>query len=156
MKAPKCLVIDTNVLMDMKKPVGAIDAPRKEIVAAKRILVWLLTGGPLIAYATGMLPEWERRGLFRGDAAIRILMDNKRLKKLDPLHLSGGKKAELAKYIDRDDQIFVMTAAAIPDTPKPLVTRDPKIVKKASRSYAKREFSVIVLVASELATECSI
>jgi hypothetical protein len=43
----------------------------------------------------------------------------------------------------------VLAASAIAESPKVLVTRDPKTTPQASRKYVKKTFSVIVLTASE-------
>jgi hypothetical protein len=145
-------VADTTVLMDMTKPESATDVPAIELQAARVILVQLLSGDSLqLAYSNGMLSEWVTKGLLEEDAIVRTLMDQDKFRKVKAMKISGGKIADLQEYVDFDDQVFVLSAAALPDQMRPCVTRDPKTTRKGSRREVKRLFGVTVLLASEFA-----
>lgn len=150
MSTPSVLVTDTNVLRDMTKPGSAPDVPKAELAGAHVMLRMILTVPQLrLAYSQGMLPEWKRQGLFRDDAVLRILMDKDRLRQTKPKQISKGQRADLARFVDRDDQIFVLTAAGLNEKKKTLVTRDPKTTLPSSRAYTKRVLRVFVLLCSE-------
>lgn len=145
------LVLDTTVLMDAMKDDDAKDAPPEEVKAARELLARILEGSATrLAFSNGMLAEWSQKRLTENDAIIRTLMDNGKLKHLTPVRLSGGQRSALGQHVDYDDQVFVLTAAAIPkQRARPCVTRDPKTTRAAARKYVKAQFEVTILLASE-------
>jgi hypothetical protein len=151
------IVIDTNVLMDAMKSNEAIDdGLADEAVAAGPLLGMLLSEREdlLVAYAQGMLVEWNQKKLFEEDMVLRTLEDLGRLVLLKPKRLSKGQKADLGPYVAHDDQVFVLTAAEIRgQKKKPCVTRDPRTTSGASRKYVKAKFDVTVLLASEFVAD---
>ena len=154
MTVPSLVVSDTNVLRDMTKPGSASDVSRTELVGAHAMLRMILEHGQLkLAYSKGMLPEWKRQGLFKEDAVLRILLDSNKLECVRPRLISGGQRADLARYVNRDDQVFVLTAAELNERRKTLVTRDPKTTQSSSRAYTRRVLRVIVCLSSEFVAD---
>lgn len=149
MSGPMTFVADTNVLMDMMKADGAPDVPAHELQAAKRILLTLLENRLLLGYAKKMTIEWTDKGLFNDEMIVRLLLDQNLLKPIEPRRLNGGQRDALARFVDRDDQVFVLTAAEIDADRKTLATRDPKTVQQPSRAYVKRTLNVVILLATE-------
>lgn len=155
-------VADTNVLMDMTKPDGAADVPADDLEAARAILVCLLAADceHSVAYSKGMIAEWNEKGLLREDVAyvaLRHLVAAKRMVLVDAIKLSGGQSSSLAAHVDRDDQVFVLTAAALDeDCGRRCVTRDPKTSRASSRRYVARQWKVAVKRAAEFAEELDV
>ncbi|ASD62809.1 hypothetical protein [Bdellovibrio bacteriovorus] len=143
------VVLDTNVLLDSKKDITATDAPVAEIDGALRILIKLTdaTSDFKIGVTPAILQEYLIKNAIE-DLIYRFLLDNNKIVTLKPVKISGGQKADLGKYVDADDQQFLLAAAAIELKVKKLFTRDPKTTKSASIQYCKKNFAVVIKLAS--------
>jgi hypothetical protein len=146
------LAVDTNTLMDATKPDGAADVDHSELVAAREVGARLLTSHILV-YSKKVYQEWDAKGVTRSNKLLLDLLRQDRVKLVSPPSLRRGQVAECCKYVDEDDQPFVLAATAIEDKKKVLVTRDPKTTEKDSRRYVKKTFSVLIMKASEYAMD---
>lgn len=147
-----CIVLDTNILVDANKdPRNPKDVASGHVVAAQAIVRSLIDGYATLGYSRGMIGEWEERGVLETCGRLFAdLYEAGSMVELTPTRLTRGQVRDLAKYVDVDDQVFVLTAASINERKKSLGTRDPKTCREPSRTYVKKKFSVSVLLPDEL------
>jgi hypothetical protein len=150
MSSSKQLAVDSNILMDSTKPDSATDVEPVELKAAREVGAQLLTDYSLV-YNKKIEQEWIAKGITSNPLLLQLLR-MERLKFVVSGSLNGGQAQQMAKYVDSDDQPFVLAAAAIDDGARVLVTRDPKTTLKESRRWIKKEFGVEVKTASEFVT----
>lgn len=146
----KTVVADTNVIMDAGKERGAPDVADEELEAAWKILEHVIEGDLCIAYSRSILNEWRAKGLFnQEDSVLRMLIDMERLVAVEPMRVRRAAQNALGCHVDHDDQCFVFAAAALVERVKLLVTRDPRTLRPKARRFVKKNYSVIVAMASE-------